>query len=457
MPMIVVVGGGPGGYVAALCAARRGHAVTLVERESLGGTCLNRGCIPTKALIAGARLYNRMKNSSSFGVTADAVRFDAALMHQRKNRVVESLRSGIEKLLHSYKVDVLHGDATLLGNRAVRVQEGSGLIKELSPDYVILSPGSHSKDLPFLKADGVTVLDSTHALELEELPQDMLIIGGGVIGLEFAHMYSCLGVKITVIEALPQVLPGFDTQLTSRLAQALKKAGVLIKTGARISSVAVDSGATVRLESGEEFKSSKVLLSVGRKPDLSVLSDTCDVRTENGRISVNPHLGTGVPGVYAIGDAVSPLMLAHVASAQAEIAVENICGGTREFDFSVVPACVFSAMDYASVGVTEDDLKKNNTPFKSGLFHLAASSMALAMGCPEGLVKVLSSPDGRILGAHILGEGAPDMIHELALAMKCGIDAHQVSDVIHAHPTLSESVREACADVFSAAVHKYYR
>ncbi|MDD2717443.1 MAG: dihydrolipoyl dehydrogenase [Candidatus Wallbacteria bacterium] len=455
MHKLAIIGAGPGGYVAALAAAKAGIPTVLIEKEQLGGTCLNFGCIPTKALIAGARLLQKMKDSTRFGINAGQVYPDFEKMQERKSLIVKNLRVGIEQLLKSYKVEVLKGEARLLQNREIIVRTAEAETA-VQAENMILSTGSEPRNLPNLSADGMRVLDSSQALSLGSIPSSLIVIGGGVIGLEFAHLFAALGSQVTVVEIFKQVLPGFDSQVVRRLALVLKKQGIRVITGAGIKEVKTENGCSLLLENGEQVTGEKILLSVGRKAAVSSLADS-GIELANGRVKTDETLKTNIPGIYAIGDMTSPLMLAHVASAQAEIAVRNISGHSEKFDYSVIPSCVFTSLDLAVVGKTEDELKEKQIPYKAGSFNFAASSMAQALGETEGLVKILADPDGQILGAQAMGEGSPDLIHEISLAMKNRITVHSIAEMVHAHPTLSETVKEAAADVFQAAIHKFYR
>jgi len=454
---IVIIGGGPGGYVAALEAAKNGFKVALFEKRKIGGTCLNWGCIPTKALISSARNFLKLKNSDEWGLTCDNISFDLEKIQNRKENVINKLRTGVQNLLKSYKVDVFSAEAEINDRHKIVYYE-NGKQNIITGDKIIIATGSIQKNIPFLIPDGEKIITSDHALNIKTLPKNIAIIGGGVIGLEFAHFFASFGVEVTVIEALKGILPGFDVQVAKRLGVLLKKQGVKILTNTMIKDADVsEDGVELMLGEDRSLKIEKVLVAVGRKPNISGIKGN-NIKIENGFISTNNNFLTSEKDVFAIGDVANRLMLAHFASAQAEHLIKSISGNNLgDFYKKPVPACVFSSRDLATVGKTEDDLKSSGVEYNIGNFNYQACSMAVALGETDGIIKILTDNDGYILGAHILGEGASELIHEISLGMEANLKAQEISEMIHAHPTLSELVKESSGDVFKNAVHKYYR
>lgn len=454
---IVIIGGGPGGYVAALEAAKHGFTVALFEKKKIGGTCLNWGCIPTKALISSARNYQKLKKSEEWGLICNNISFDMEKIQNRKELIVNKLRSGVQNLLKSYKIEVFSAEAEINDKHKI-IYYDNGEQKSITGDKIIIATGSLQKNIPFLMPDGDKIITSDHALNIKKLPKNIAIVGGGVIGLEFAHFFASFGVEVIVIEALKGILPGFDIQLAKRLGVLLKKQGVKILTNTMIKDADIlKDGVKLILGEDRSLEFEKVLVAVGRKPNISGIKDN-KIKIENGFISTDNNFMTSVKNVYAIGDVTNRLMLAHFASAQAEHLIKTINGNNMgDFYKKPVPACVFSSRDLATVGKTEDELKSSGIEYNVGNFNYQACSMAVALGETDGIIKILSDKDGNILGAHILGEGASELIHEISLGIETNLKVQEISEMIHAHPTLSELVKEASGDVFKNAVHKYYR
>ena len=453
--MLVVIGSGPGGYVSALKAANNGIKTILIEKDIVGGTCLNYGCIPTKAIISSAHLYEKMKKSHEFGIKTGSVDIDINAVFKRKENIVSTLRKGILSLVKSYKIELIESEA-IFDNGKVIVREKSGEIREIVPKNTIIATGSKPKELPFLKFNNKNILSSNEILEFNgDFPESITIIGGGVIGIEFAYFLSVFGTKVTVVEALPNILPGFDVKMVKRLQADLKKHGIKIHTSTKIQDVNItDEMVTLKTDKGD-IQSKYVLLAVGRSPNIGNINN---VNVNNGFIEVNKYLQTSLQGVFAIGDCTNRMMLAHFASHQGEYVVEHILNKkTHEYQSGIIPSCVFSSLTLASAGETEESLKQKGINYNIGSFNYRASSMGIASGEIDGIIKILTYDDGKILGAHILGYSAENLIHELALAMNRGISAYEIADIIHAHPTMSEIIMEASADTFSQAIHKYYR
>jgi dihydrolipoamide dehydrogenase len=448
-----VIGGGPGGYVAALRAAQLGAKTAIVERERLGGTCLVRGCIPTKALIQSAELYTLAKAGAPFGLTADKVGFDWSVAQKRKSGVVDQLVKGVEGLLKAGGVTMLSGTASLAGKGVVDV---SG--EKLQAKDIIIATGSAIARIP-LKGAELTI-DSDQILELKEVPKRLAVIGGGVVGMEFAAMFAALGTKVAVFEMLPQVLPMVDADLVAAYAKHLAGLGGEIHTNAKVEEVAKNKGGLqVRFSSGGEGGSvdaDQVLLAVGRVPYTQGLeAERAGVKLERGRVVVDEHLRTTVDGVWAIGDVIGGIMLAHVASYEGVCAVENIVGhGNRTPDYHAAPNCVYTDPEIAHVGLGEKEAKEKGLNVKIGKFPFAASGRALTLGQSEGFVKVIADAgSGKLLGAHIIGPRATDLIAEATLAIQNGLTLEQIDLTIHAHPTLPESLLEAALAAQGRAIH----
>jgi dihydrolipoamide dehydrogenase len=450
---LVVIGGGPGGYVAALRAAQLGAKTAIVEKDRLGGTCLVRGCIPTKALLQSAELYTLAKAGAPFGVTSDKVGFDWPVAQKRKAGVVDQLVKGVEGLLKAGGVTTLRGSASLAGNGAVDVSGDRIQAKD-----IIIATGSAVARIP-LKGAELTI-DSDQILELKNIPGRLAVIGGGVVGMEFAAMFAALGSKVSVFEMLPQVLPMVDADLVAVYVKHLAGMGGEVHTNAKVQEVAKNKGGLqVRFSSGGEggsFDADQVLLAVGRVPYTQGLeAEKAGVKLERGRVVVDQHLHTTADGVWAIGDVIGGIMLAHVASYEGVTAVENIVGNANRIpDYHAAPNCIYTDPEIAHVGLGEKDAKDQGFDVKVGRFPFAAAGRALTLGQTEGFVKVIAdASSGKLLGAHIVGPRATDLIAEATLAIQNGLTLEQIDLTIHAHPTLPESLMEAALAAQGRAIH----
>ncbi len=462
---IAVIGGGPGGYVAAVYAARQGARVVLVEKDTPGGTCLNRGCIPTKALIRTTEVYKMMQEAVRYGCRAEKVEVNFKRAMARKDRVVKGLVKGVETLLAKHEVTVVPGLGRLVDKETVAVKSGDGEEMLLKARHIILATGSEPVVLPIPGSASEAVIDSTQALELDGLPETMVIIGGGVIGMEFAFIFARLGVKVTVIEYLDQILPPVDEDLAQEVFRSARMAGIQIYTQARVTAITEGEGgqAAVVFENaatGEalpELTADKVLMAVGRRPHLEGLG-AVEIGVEldaNGRgIKVNERMQTNIENIYAIGDVTAKMMLAHAASHQGLVAVDNILGRDTLMDYSAVPNAIFTDPEIASVGVAEKDAAAGNLNVRVGRFPFAANGKALTLGNSRGFVKLITEADtGVIIGGSIVGPGATDLIGEITLAVQHRLTAEQVARTIHAHPTLPEAIFEAAWAAESGALH----
>ena len=454
---IAVIGGGPGGYVAALRAAQLGAEVTLIEKGALGGTCLNVGCIPTKALLHTAAVYAEAKAGAACGVVAE-VRLDFARAQARKAGIVKTLVTGIGGLLAAAKVTVVKGTAAFDGPLGLRIETANGS-EAKSFDRIIIAAGSVPLVPPIPGIDAAPCIDSTGALDLAAVPRSLVIIGGGVIGMEIATLYATLGAEVQVVEMLDRILPTMDGELAGIVAAALRRKGVAVETGAKVVGIAEKGGlgvVAVETKGGrKEFTGEKVLVAIGRKADTARLGlDAVGLKHDRGRIAVNDRMETSLPGVYAIGDCNGTIMLAHVASAQGEIAAENAMGRRAAFSATTCPSCVYTSPEFAGVGLTEEQADQKGIPCVVGRFPLAANGKALIMDGGDGMVKVIVGKAYKeILGVHIVGPRATDLIAEAALAVGLEATAEAVAEVIHAHPTVAEAFREAVLAADGRALH----
>ena len=456
---IVIVGGGPGGYLAAMRAAQLGKSVTLVEEDRVGGTCINYGCIPTKYLLHQTKVLKELTGSRTLEGPVGEVRLNWPRVQQGRQAVVDQLVKGLVFLLGKGKVEIVSARARLRAGRSVVVGPAEGE-RVFEADALIVATGSRAADLPFLKADGRTVLTSTEALALPEVPKSLLVVGAGAIGLEMGSIYRRLGTDVTVLEVLPQILPGSDREAVTRLERALKKQGLKIHTEMRIDEAAVDEdGVTLRgagLGTGAPFehRAEKVLLAAGRKPNTADLFEGEPfLAMDRGFIKVDAALRTGVPGVYAIGDVVGGKLLAHKAYHDALVAVENACGLSRTVDYSALPAAVFTEPEFASVGLTQEEAVAGGIAVKTGVFPLQASGRAMTMGSTDGLVKVLADGQDKVVGAHVLAPGASDMLPVLTMAVARGLTLRELDGIVYVHPTLSEAIGEAALKADNRALH----
>ena len=460
---VIVIGGGPGGYVAAIRAAQLGADVTVVEKQYLGGTCLNVGCIPTKCLLHSAELVEQIKTQGrDIGVEVDGVRVNFPQVIAHKNAISKQLTSGVAGLLKLNKVKKIDGEAKFIGEKKLSVKKADGSVQEMTADAIIVATGSVNAQppIPGLK-ENPNCIDSTGALSLEKLPRTMVVIGGGVIGLELACAYAAFGTKITVVEAMDHMLPMLDGDLTRIGVAHMKKMGMEFHLECPVQAVeASPVGAKVvcRDKSGRtvSFEAEKVLVAIGRRANTAGLDLAAGkIDNDKGRILVNDKMETNVPGVYAIGDCVfGHAQLAHTASAMGEVASENICGLEAHYCEKTNPTCVYMEPEAASVGLTEEQCKAQGIAYKVGKFPMSANGKALILNGGEGLVKIIAGAEyGEILGMHIIGPRATDLIAEGALAIEGEMTLDEIIDTIHSHPTVTETLREAALNAEKRAIH----
>lgn len=455
---IAVIGGGPGGYVAAIKAAKMGADVTVIEKSEVGGTCLNVGCIPTKSLLACSSLLKKTHKASAFGISIDGtVDHDFKAMMKRKNETVKQLTMGVRYLFNMNGVKLIKGTGSLVSQNIVRIEKEDSSVKELEFDKVILATGSVPVIPSFIPYDGVNVITSDELLSIEKLPESLIIVGGGVIGCEFGQFFADLGTKVSIIEMQDHLLPFEDKDVSQVLEQKFKKSNIEILTKRKVVSIeASKDKVEVTLESGEKLTSEKLLVSIGRKPNISNLGlEELGVEVENNKICVNNMMETNIEGLYAIGDIINTPMLAHVASREGIVAVENCFGKSTSESYRAVPRCVYTNPEVASVGFTEDEAKRLGKTIKVGKFPFAGLGKAIVAGDVEGFIKVISDEKDVIIGASIIGPHATDLLNEFTLAVNLELTVEQVGDTIHPHPTLSEGLMEAAHDVHGQSVHKF--
>lgn len=450
---IGIIGGGPGGYVAAIRAAQLGLKTAVVEKDIVGGTCLNRGCIPTKAYLKHTELIHELKRMDEFGIMVEGYSLDWKKMRERKNKVVSKLTGGIRGLFKKNGVELIKGMGEVINEHEIKISGAQD--KKIWAENIIIATGS-APIMPGLKGmDLPGVISSKEALDLDELPERIVIIGGGVIGVEMASIYSSLEVEVAVVEILDDILVNFDKEMVSILKKNLKKQGVKLLTSSKVTEIMEqDDELIVKIESEkiDQINTDKVLAAVGRKPVFSGV-ENLGLEMENGFIKVNSHMETSIAGIYAVGDVTGGMLLAHEASAEGIAAVKNI-KGDYELRDNLIPNCVYSLPEIASVGMTAEEAEKEGYQINVGRFPFKASGKAIAAGSEEGFVKIISDKKwDQILGAQIIGPHATDLIAEAAIAIKLESTSEVLANAIHAHPTLSESVKEAAEDVHDLAVH----
>ncbi len=457
---VVVIGGGPGGYVAAIRGAQLGAKVALVEKNKVGGTCLNRGCIPTKALYASAKILATARKAGKFGVEMKGIAFDLSKAVARKNEVVDKLVGGVRQLLKGNGIEVFEGEAFLENAGQVRITRADGLKGTIIAKKIILATGSEPAMIPAFNIDRKNIITSTEMLDIQTVPKTILIIGGGVMGCEFASIFAEFGSRVTIVELLPTILSTEDKQVSRVILKSFKEKGVDVLTEVSVQNVQdTGNGVKTTLVDGREYVTEKVMVSIGRSFNSQGLGlEGLGVKTEKGRIIVNDKMETNIPGIYAAGDVVGGMLLAHIASSEGIVAVNNALGKNIKMDYSIVPAGIFTDPEIASVGLREKDAKEKGMEIVVGRFPYVASGKALCMGEEEGFAQILSDPGtDKVLGCSIVGAHATDLIQEVAVAMKAGVKIKEIADTIHAHPTLPELVMEAAEDAHGMAIHKIGR
>jgi dihydrolipoamide dehydrogenase len=456
---VTVIGGGPGGYVAAIRAAQLGMTVGVVERERLGGICLNWGCIPSKALLRSAELYALFKKSEEFGISHKDLKFDFGKIIQRSRDVSDRITKGVEYLMKKNKIDVLAGTAKLTGKNSVEVSSNGKMTDRIKSKAIIVATGGRPRSIPGVEIDRKKILTSTEAMTLKQQPKSMIVIGGGAIGIEFAYFYNTLGTKVTVIEMLPSILPLEDREMTKIVQSSLKKGGIEILTDTKVEGVKVGNEVEVTVSSSDGKKTIKgevALMAIGVQGNSENLGlESLGVQTEKSFIKVNEFGQTNVQGIYAIGDVSGPPLLAHVASHAGIVAAEHIAGKAKHgIDRKVFPSCTYCQPQVASVGMTEEAAVAAGHRIKIGKFPFRPLGKALAIGETEGQVKLIFDEKyGELLGAHIVGSEATEMIAELVTAKALETTYEELWRTMHAHPTLAEAVMEAAGNAYGVSVH----
>jgi len=457
---IIVIGSGPGGYVAAIRASQLGFKTAIVERESLGGICLNWGCIPTKALLKSAQVFEYLNHAADYGIKVEGGEADFSAIVKRSRGVADGMSKGVQFLMKKNKIDVLMGTAKIKKGGKIEVKGGDGSTQEYTAKHTILATGARSRELPNLKQDGQKIIGYRQAMSLEKQPKSLVVVGSGAIGVEFAYFYNAIGTKVTIVEYLDRVVPVEDEEISKQLERSLKKNGINILTGAEVT--AVDTSSTpskvkIKTAKGEETIEAEVVLSaVGITPNIENLGlEEVGVKTDKGRVVVDDFYKTNVDGVYAIGDIVKGQALAHVASAEGITCVEKIKGlHVDPIDYNNIPGCTYCSPEIASVGYTEKAAKEAGYEVKVGKFPFSASGKASAAGAKEGFVKVIfDAKYGEFLGAHMIGANVTEMIAEVVAARKLETTGHEIIKTIHPHPTMSEAVMEAAADAYGEVIH----
>jgi dihydrolipoamide dehydrogenase len=457
---IIIIGSGPGGYVTAIRASQLGFKVAVVEKEHLGGICLNWGCIPTKALLKSAQVYDYLKHVDAYGLKAEKIDKDFLAVVKRSRNVAEGMSKGVQFLMKKNKIDVIDGFGKIKVGKKVAVTDAEGKVTEYSADHIIIATGARSRELPFMPIDGKKVIGYRQALALPKQPKKMIIVGSGAIGVEFAYFYNTMGTEVTIIEYLPKIVPLEDDEVSKQFERSLKKQKIKIKTNASVTAVDISGDgvkATVKTKKGEEILEADILLSaVGIKSNIENIGlEEVGIVVDKDKILVNDFYQTNLPGYYAIGDVVPGPALAHVASAEGITCVEKIAGlDAEKIDYGNIPGCTYATPEIASVGLTEAQCKEQGLDVKIGKFPFSASGKASAAGTTDGFVKVIfDAKYGEWLGCHMIGAGVTDMIAEAVLGRKLETTGHEVLKTIHPHPTMSEAVMEAVADAYDEVIH----
>lgn len=457
---VIVLGSGPGGYVTAIRASQLGLKTAIVEKESLGGVCLNWGCIPTKALIKSAQVFEYLKHAGDYGLNAENVDKDFGAIIKRSRGVAEGMSKGVQFLMKKNKIEVIKGYGTLKAGKKIAIKDADGKETEYSADHIVVATGARSRELPSLPQDGKKIIGYREAMSLPEQPKKMVVVGSGAIGMEFAYFYNSIGTEVTVVEYLPNVVPVEDQDISKQLERSFKKAGIKVKTSSEVTKVDTSGNGVsvyVKTSKGEEIIQADVVLSaVGIKTNIENIGlENVGIATDRDKIMVNDYYQTNIPGYYAIGDVTPGPALAHVASAEGILCVEKIAGMHVEpIDYGNIPGCTYCIPEVASVGLTEKQAKEKGFDLKIGKFPFSASGKAKASGTPDGFVKVIfDAKYGEWLGCHMIGAGVTDMIAEAVVARKLETTGHEILKAIHPHPTMSEAVMEAVADAYDEVIH----
>ncbi len=456
---VIVIGSGPGGYVTAIRSSQLGFKTAVVEKESLGGVCLNWGCIPTKALLKSAQVFNYLKHAEDFGLKVKDYDKDFDAVVNRSRNIAAGMSKGVQFLMKKNKIDVIEGHGKVLSGKKISVSRGEKIL-DYSAKHIIIATGARSKALPNMPHDGKKVIGYREAMTLPKQPKKLIIVGSGAIGIEFAYFYNAMGTEVTIVEYVDRIAPVEDEEVSKQLEKSFKKSGINIMTSAKVTAVDTKGKgvkATVETEKGEEFIDADIVLSaVGIKSNIENLGiEDLGIALDKDKILVNDFYQTNIPGYYAIGDVTSGQALAHVASAEGILCVEKIAGHQVEpLNYENIPGCTYCSPEIASVGLTEAQAKEKGYEIKVGKFPFTASGKAQAGGTSEGFVKVIfDAKYGEWLGCHMIGVGVTDMIAEAVLGRKLETTGHEVLKAVHPHPTMSEAVMEAVADAYDEVIH----
>ena len=458
---VIVIGSGPGGYVAAIRASQCGLKAGVVEKAELGGICLNWGCIPTKALLKSAQVYSYFKHAKDYGITVDSgISPDLPVMVERSRSIAEGMSKGVQFLFRKNKIDHISGYGRMVDNQTVSVTDSNGKESKITAKHIILATGARSKELPGIKQDGVRIIGYREAMMLKTLPASMVVIGSGAIGSEFAHFYQTLGTRVTLVEFLPAIVPLEDEEISKQLEKSFKKAGMEVMTSSSVESVSVSKNVcqvAIKTPKGTEKREAEIVLSaVGITPNLEDIGiEKLGIVLDKGKVKVDEFYRTNVKGIYAIGDIISGPALAHAASAEAITCIEKIAGKEPEpLNYRNIPGCTYTSPEVASVGYTEKAAREAGYEIKVGKFPYTASGKASAAGNKEGFVKlVFDAKYGELLGAHFIGDNVTEMIAEIVVARKLETTGHEMIKAIHPHPTMSEAIMEAAAAAYGEVIH----
>ncbi len=458
---VLVIGSGPGGYVAAIRASQLGLKTAVVERESLGGICLNWGCIPTKSLLKSAQVFEYLQHAEDYGIVIDGeAKADFKKVVQRSRTVADGMSKGIQFLFKKNKIDVINGTGKLKAKGVVTVTGEDGKTQEVEASHIILATGARSRELPSLKKDGKKIIGYRKAMTLDKLPESMVVVGSGAIGSEFAYFYATMGTKVTLVEFLPNVVPLEDEEVSKQLERSFKKLGMKVMTSSSVEKVDTSGKkckVTIKTKKGEETAEADIVLSaVGITPNIEEIGlEEMKIKTDRGKVVVDEFYRTNVEGVYAIGDIVDGPALAHVASAEGIVCVEKIAGHKPQpVDYANIPGCTYTSPEVASVGMTEKAAKEAGYALKVGKFPFSASGKASAAGAKDGFVKLIFDEKyGELLGAHMIGANVTEMIAELVVARKLETTGEEIIKSVHPHPTMSEAIMEAAAAAYGEVIH----
>jgi dihydrolipoamide dehydrogenase len=457
---LIVIGSGPGGYVAAIRASQLGLKTAIVERSELGGICLNWGCIPTKALLKSAQVFEYLKHAGDYGIKVNGGEADFAQVVKRSRDVADGMSKGIQFLMKKNKIDVIQGFATVKPGKKIDVKDDAGKTTSFDAKHILLAVGARSRQLPNLTQDGKKIIGYREAMTLPRMPKSMVVVGSGAIGSEFAYFYATMGTKVTLVEFLPSVVPVEDEEVSKQLERSFKKIGIEVMTSSSVESVDTKGeGCKVKIKTpkGEQVVECEIVLSaVGIQANLEKMGlEETGIATDKGKILTNPYYQTNIPGYYAIGDCVGGQALAHVASAEGIICVEKIAGHSPEpLDYNNIPGCTYTSPEIASVGYTEKAAKEKGFEIKVGKFPFSASGKASAAGAKDGFVKLIfDAKYGELLGAHMIGANVTEMIAEIVAARKLECTGHEIIKTVHPHPTMSEAIMEAAAAAYGEVIH----